>query len=373
MSQHMDLTRVIVGGFGYSGSSAIVDWMQEKPGCVVFPAEWDFFRQPDGLQDLRDALTQRVSNRRAHVALKRFMYLAATMARPPGAVFGRGFEALAYPGLEQDLLTFAESLVALSIPSPVTARFLEDHQRYQPAPRGPAPMRAVKASLMRKIRRRAPGPSRSVIAAVLRLLDADMAALATDPLAPKAILAPEPMTPEVFDARSRPHFDAITAKMAGPTAGHLVLDQGFSSAGAKAGLGLMSNTKAIYVHRDPRDVYLSSVTRNLDWIPIGSVEDFATWFRITMPKADLDDPRIRVIAFEDLVHRPDAVLDHLAAFLGLDPQPGPLHRTRFDPAVSVKNSGKWRDHPDQALMQKVWDATQEHYQFMQAQSVTFGD
>lgn len=365
------LTRIVVSGFGYSGSTAVLDWLAEKSFCKVFPTEWDLFRQPDGLQDLRDALTDRVSNRRAYIGLKRFMYLAVTMSRPGGRVFGRDFEALAYPGFQEDVLDFANSLVAVSVPAPATAKWLEDHHIYQPAPLPPERSSVVSASLQRKIRRSTSEGRTRFLKRLLKFVDSSAGYEVTDPLAPTAILLPSPMTTEDFDAHSRRYFDPITRKIAGPDFTHLVLHHGFLSTGVKAGLGLMSNVKAIYVHRDPRDVFLSSVTQQIDVIPNNSVEDFAHWFRMTMPKADLNDPRIKVIAFEDLVQKPDAVLDHLSAFLDLDTAPGPKHRTLFDPSVSVKNSGKWRDYEDQDLMQRVAEATHDHYHHIQSQTVRF--
>lgn len=371
MPEQKELTKVIVGGFGYSGSSAVIDWLREQPTCSVFPVEWDFFRQPDGLQDLRCALTRRVSNRRAYIALKRFMYLSVTMCRPNGQVFGRGYEDLAYPGLEQDLLDFARSLIALSIPSPITAKWLEDHQVYQVRSETSGVFPAVTASLMRKLRRNPSKFKEQLLSQTLKLLDRRLYDALTDELAPRDLLLPSLMTAESFDAHSRVHFDKIARKLAGADSEYLVLHNGFSNAGVKDGLNLMTNTKAIYVHRDPRDVFMTSVTENLDVIPVDSVESFARWFQIAMPKPDMHDPRIRVIAFDDLVQKPDLVLDHLADFLGIQETSGPLRRTLFNPDVSAKNSGKWRRYEDQEKMQQVWDATQDHYQHVCDQSVKF--
>lgn len=167
-----------------------------------------------------------------------------------------------------------------------------------------------------------------------------------------------------FDAIARRYFDELARRIGPADKTHLVLDQAIGPADMPGGLDLISDCRAVVVHRDPRDVFMSGLKKERHWVPTVSAEDFANWFDIAMPKVDLRDPRIVVVGFEDLVTEPDRHFGYLEEFLGLSPGARRVPGGFFGPENSRLNVGRWRRRPDQALMTRVAELCRPRYEAM---------
>ncbi len=66
---------VIVAGLGASGSSAVVDLLQEVDTYYVMPNEFRIFSDPDGLMSLESALVDNWTIYQSDMAIKRFRQL----------------------------------------------------------------------------------------------------------------------------------------------------------------------------------------------------------------------------------------------------------------------------------------------------------
>lgn len=357
------VTKVVVSGFGCSGSSAVVDWLREYRSCHVLDDEFDLFRHPDGVQDLRDALTMRVSVRRCYLAMRRFSNLTRVMARRPGRNFGRDLERITFRGFENHMRAFLAELTAVSYPAGSTATWIERHGEvsHYATPVDESSVSPRMQEFLVKLHRRAQSPTqpKSMIAkSMLRWMGHPL------PAEREEMYQPLSLTGEEFDAIARRYFDEMARRMVPPDKSHLVLDQAVGPSGMPGGLDLMSDVRAIVVHRDPRDIFMSGLTKNRHWVPTNSAEDFARWFRIAMPRIKLDDPRICVVGFEDLVTEPSRYLSYMERFLGLCSRDRPAPGSMFEPRTSLKNVRKWQLHPDQDLICKVARLCRPHYEAM---------
>ena len=346
------LSKIIVSGFGCSGSSVVVDWAREFDGCHVFPDEFDLFRHPDGVQDLRDALTRRISLRRCFIAMERFSRLVAVMSRPATAQFGRDYEKKAFSGFESLMQDFLDDLTAITYPASKTATWIALHGELSVFGNftDEASLSTNDRAKISKLNRRANSRSKAkarLAKALLRFHGQPRRTTLSEMHQPKVLDEKE------FDALARQYFDKM-AKCIGPRSkSHLVLDQAIGASGMPDGLNLMSDCKAVVVHRDPRDVYMSGLKAGRDWVPTASPEEFAQWLSVAMPPIQLDDPRVALVGFEKLVQEPERAFGFLADFLGLDMSQRKDMGRFFDPQESSANVGRWQTHPDQELISKV--------------------
>jgi len=147
-----------------------------------------------------------------------------------------------------------------------------------------------------------------------------------------------------------------------PSADILVLDQLFS---ADLSLDLCERYvgpfKEIAVYRDPRDVFCTGFARNMPWIP-NEPSAFVAWYRghrIDRLLA-LEDPRLLVLRFEDLVLSYEQTVARVEAYVGLRPEAHVRARAAFDPSRSAKNIGLWKAFPNQDTMAKIADALPQY-------------
>ena len=352
-----------MSGFGCSGSSVVVDWAREYDGCYALDGEFDLFRNPDGVQDLRCALTSRVSLRRCYLAMVRFERLVTVMARQPGRVFGRDYERKTYDGFAAHMRAFLGELTAVHYPAGSTATWIEKHAEL--SPHGQFIDESSVGRRMRefvaKLHESAKYGSKAKAARArlfLRLLGHPRRTER------KEMYQPISLTGAEFDAIARRYFDDMVRRIGPADKTHLVLDQAIGPTGMPGGLDLISDCRAVVVHRDPRDVFMSGLTKERHWVPTASAEDFARWFSIAMPQIHLQDPRICVVGFEDLVIAPERHFGYLERFLGWNAGAKRAPGSHFDPEVSRQNVGKWKQHPDQELMAQVARLCRPRYEAM---------
>ena len=66
---------VIIGGFGMSGSSAVIDIINEVETCQVVDTELRLLVDPDGILSLENALVHSWTPYQSDLAIKRFKRL----------------------------------------------------------------------------------------------------------------------------------------------------------------------------------------------------------------------------------------------------------------------------------------------------------
>ena len=118
------------------------------------------------------------------------------------------------------------------------------------------------------------------------------------------------------------------------------------------------NIKPILVYRDPRDVYAFAVEQDIDFIPTSTVDNFIRWYQLQYSHLDVSKvPGFYVTSFEKLIREYDATVAEIEKFLHLDSTSHVLVKQKFDPAVSAKGVGIWKNHPELSNDMKKIEST----------------
>ena len=102
----------------------------------------------------------------------------------------------------------------------------------------------------------------------------------------------------------------------------VVIDQLFSADNLDKSFKYFDQPKAIVVYRDPRDTYILAKKYKLyecAWIPQESVDEFITFYK-KMHSSLIEkgkDSRVLYLAFEDIVYNYESVVDSIEAFLSI--------------------------------------------------------
>ncbi|MBQ7594765.1 MAG: sulfotransferase [Synergistaceae bacterium] len=127
---------------------------------------------------------------------------------------------------------------------------------------------------------------------------------------------------------------------------HVVLDQAVSQLNYKREMSFIRDSKLIVVDRDPRDIFA-------DWIKCNSwsfaekrdVSKYIKLFRsFRRNYRELeDDASVLTMRFEDIIFHYDETLKLIADFVGLDMSEHIHKREFFNPDISIKNVGMWKN------------------------------
>ena len=128
----------------------------------------------------------------------------------------------------------------------------------------------------------------------------------------------------------------------------LVLDQFLSDTeyDLKKYSNYISNLKTIMVYRDPRDVYMTAKNLNIPWIPVNQIHLFIKWYKLMVKNIPLmrDEASVLIIRFEDLVLDYDNLIKSIMEFLNIEFSSHVYPKGYFDPAISIKNIGLWKNN-----------------------------
>ncbi len=118
--------------------------------------------------------------------------------------------------------------------------------------------------------------------------------------------------------------------------------------------------KLIAVYRDPRDVFVTGINLNEDWIP-HEVETFVRWYRRQLePYLRLSHNDFRLFRFEDLVLKYDEMVVDIEKFLGIDPKSHTRRHAAFNPEVSQKNIGLHRKFSNEKSVAAITESLREY-------------
>jgi hypothetical protein len=138
----------------------------------------------------------------------------------------------------------------------------------------------------------------------------------------------------------------------------VVMHNAFEPFNPQRSLKFFERAKAIAVDRDPRDSYVQHLTFPPNAV---GVRDFITRYRINRLAVHREPhPDVLRIQFEDLVLDYDRTLARILAHLGEDRAAHVRPRQHFDPAVSRKNVGLWRNYPRQDEIRLIEESLPEH-------------
>jgi len=316
---------VIVVGYGWSGSGAAIDLLDEFEGCKSLEGEFRIAKDPYGLLDLETALVDDWDFIRNDVAIRDFLEYVEMLSRGTGLFrrVGKSFSKKLMINLVKysqiyirdltDLVYFGDTFV----------------HRYK--------ISAYK-SFLTKIRTRYGFNNGK----------------------------------EMFMARlSHDQFEKITKRYINNIFKNffiyhkidtVILDQAIAPENIEKPLRYFNNSKIIIVDRDPRDIYCNMIRGNgllgADLNIKDSAEKYIKWHNIMRWKSrnyhqdrSLKSNVLRLY-FEDLVLDYENTIFKLEKFLNKE-QDKSLFQKFFNPEKSLKNVGLWKKHPDQELMEFI--------------------
>ncbi|TRW50194.1 sulfotransferase [Aliidiomarina halalkaliphila] len=321
---------ISVSGYGWSGSSAVVDFMKGFKDTKAIETEFRLLKDPGGIMDLESALLDNWDVMKNGLAINDFITLINILNRKHIKMFQMGgsygvtvsndFLRQSYDYIN-DLVDFkfnGDSLI-----------FDYSLSRFQ--------------YFLKRVRKR-----------VLRAYA-------------KEIYFSKPSR-EAFRKATQSYLSCVLRDFANKhECRNVVLDQAIPASNIKKSLSYFDKIKIIIVDRDPRDVYCDmynhkSLIYSQGHNEIYSVNNFIKWFRA---QRDAESQRglkgeILKVKFEDLVNDYAVTSEIIKDFIGLDMELDPNKRC-FHPEKSIKNIGIYKNHSNKKAIELIDSELNEYY------------
>lgn len=302
---------MIIGicGYGYTGSSAIVDLLKEYEELDVlvknfsYTFEFSLPYEPDGLLDLEYHLTKAPAKHlKSDMAIYRFMQLTSWQRNPMNRVTNGQFSSLT-----EDYLN---SLIQVAYHCRrVDTRRNNRLQIYWEKGIG-----VLQRKLEKKLKRN------------VKIAKEDIRYVS--------------VYPNDFLKLTREYVANILD--AGKTEKETIrlIDQPFPPNNPEDVFHYFDDPYAIVVDRDPRDIYVMVkhfAFRSGRFIPSDRVEDFVEYYKaVRRHRPDKDQSRVLRIRFEDLIYEYDTTVKQVENFLNIEKH---THvRQFFKPEISMRNT-----------------------------------
>jgi hypothetical protein len=319
-----------LSGYAFTGKSAVIDLMREFEGYHVphFEFEFNLLRIQGGILDLKTALVDDWSPIRSDAAIRRFKKLVRSMGTKNSRLDPRTwFVAM---GINYDEY-FNHQFFALS------ERYLAE--LVDASWRAEWSYAIAEWSGLELFYRR-----------VKRLLGCK------DAYKVEMYLAQS----EEFLPATRRYLRDLLSSNVSPATKTIVMHNAFEPFNPYRSLDLLESAKCIIVDRDPRDNYVAGLWYKPLALPVREFTKRYRVYRLAARRNLKTDDRILRIQFEDLVLHYEKTLNRILAFLGEDKSVHVRPLQYFNPAVSAKNIGIWKNHPDQAEIEYITGALSEY-------------
>lgn len=302
-------------GYGSTGSSAVVNLLEEYTTCKHIPGEFRFIQDPDGVIDLCTNLTDNWGWNRSDAYIRRFIHYTNVIGRRIGPFhYGEHLNKFFNYRFFDHRDEYLKNIIDTSWKGhwffhdfnerSTTQTFIDNGKRSLSWHFG------FSREWLRKVTRKSEmyftSPNKDFYKLSQRFLEA---------LFSEVNLQPDDNL--IFDQLGLAyHFEKY--KM------------------------IMPGLKQIVVERDPRDVYLDAINYNA--YPItDNIKDFVNFYRGSRSKKypEINDDCL-IIQFEDLIYDYKNTKTNIENFMNIDPQTHLYKETRFVPAISIKNTQTWK-------------------------------
>lgn len=336
--ENKELQYVMLLGYGWSGSSAIVDLLKEfkgywAPGDIM---EFRILRDPYGVMNLESHLIDHWDPLVYDMAIRDFIWYSQTLNKTPGKFTKEGGYYDTFFG--KHFLGATEKFV-----QKLTDFTYDGYWFYFDFK-----LNALQNTI-RKIKRKL-NKTKFEAAQNKRLYFSNL-------------------TREQFYQYVQEYMDDIFEPIAAKeNATHMIMDQAIPVQLPTKSNDYFKNAKTIIVDRDPRDIYVELIKlgkligKELKYTkdPMKYVE----WHKAYRRNVEeyKKDENILFLQFEDIVQNYDENVKKILDFLGEDES---IHlaekkRTLFNPDRSIKNIGIWRNYEHQDEMQVLYDNLTEY-------------
>lgn len=326
-----ELKYILVCGYGWSGSGAVVDLLKEFKGYIGPNIEFRLIRDRFGVRDLEFNLTEGWDMLNADLAIKDFLWFAKTLGHiRQKHTFDTG---LSYEKLiGKEFITATEEYVASFIKNEYKSWW-----HY--------------FSFRRSRIERAFG----------KLLQC----LHVCPLEETLYLTEKISKSQFYDL-TKQYMDNIFIPYAEKNdSTTILLDQAVPPHLPECGLDYFRNSKVIVVDRDPRDIYAELVAYKVmigkDMSKKDDAEKYITWFNALRKNKKIIDsnPDILSLRFEDVILSYSESVEKIMNYIGEKKENHIEERKFFNPVFSKKNIGKWKNYPNRKVMDEIKEALLE--------------
>ncbi|MFW2601001.1 sulfotransferase domain-containing protein [Aliarcobacter butzleri] len=325
-----------VSGYGWTGSSVVVDLLKEFETFGTLDFEFSMVWEPNGIIDLEKSLVDSWDFLRHDIAIRDFIKYCKLLDSKSSKFNSLGLDMSKHLHIDflLESIKYVENLTDIKY-SGYTRLFDYEYSQI--------------ALIYRKILRKF----------FKRILSNNEMYLARP-------------SKEKFIKETRNYFDRIFSNYCDKNhINTVLLDQALPVAGITKSIDYFSNIKAIVVDRDPRDIYVDLINHNA---LIGieckketreSTKNYIRWHNILRQnRSELskleEEGKVLCFKFEDIVLEYDKSINQICKFLNLDLQKHILRNKYFKPELSSKNIGMWKTHSNQEEIDYIYGELKEY-------------
>ncbi|MBP5403016.1 MAG: hypothetical protein J6Y36_07655 [Treponema sp.] len=309
---------ILTAGYGWSGSSVIVDLLKEYDGIIDSDVEFRLIKDPHGLADLRYQLTKNWDVLTVDAAIKEFMRLASCMNHSSTkTTYGLGYDKKIGPNFMALTKSFIEGITSFSFQSNSWIFNLEKSR------------------------------IRIVFEKILRKLHIDYT---------EGVMNFSQCTEEQFDNAVKKYLDSLFFSCGDKK---VILDQAISPLHPEMVPVFFDDSKMLVVDRDPRDIYVNLIKgKNLIGAELSKSHDvnkYIQWHRACRKyKEELKSfSYVKQFQFEKLVCDYEKSVKEVESFLKISDKDHVNKKKYFIPEESSKNVGIWKKYPCQEEIRTI--------------------
>lgn len=311
-------TYVVVGGYFYSGSSAVVDLLKEYNNCFECGSEIRFINDPYGLIQLEESLTHNWDWIRAAMAIEDYYNLCKKLDRKknrmPFSPFGMGYRENLNPNFIEITKDFLNRLTEFKYDS--------DFYAFQ-----------AKAPYIEYIINRWRLGIEVYSNRLFKIHKKRM------------VCHSHPSKKQYYDAVKNYIDQLFEYQVNKQGKEYIILDQAIHPRDSHVISDYFNNGKMVIVDRDPRDMFIQSIlTGSMEYNNSEKSGRDYLRLQLSLHEKHTESENILKIQFEDLICNYKSTKKIIENFLGLKPETHSKSLQFFNPEVSKKNVGLWKHY-----------------------------
>lgn len=308
-----DLNYIVVAGFGWSGSGAVVDLLKEYNGLIDPGVEFRLIKDPYGIEDLHNAIIRKGDPLNVDIAINDFLWYTRKL-------YDKVSKWNLHVGLNYKKCFGDDFLIKTSDYVSALSDFRYESHWW---------MYEFKESKFNFL-------FRKICNHISRNKKTEKLYFSVP-------------TEKKFLQETKKYLDSLFNKYINFDTKSIVLDQGVSPQNYDNELRYLGNAKIIIVDRDPRDIYTDlCVGGNLIGIECSVTRDaqkYITWHEGHRRNCKrIESENALYIQFEDLINNYEETVKKIEDFLGLSGVEHIQKKQFFIPIKSKKNIGIWKKY-----------------------------